>query len=292
MYPKLHLGSLAISAFSLTLLTAFVVAGWLGAKQMQFLRLDASVAWRMLPWVAVSGVIGSRLYPVIEHLPAVFRGQFSLLNPGEVFYGGLVAGAVAATWRFRKFGLPLHWLFDYQIATVAFAHAIGRIGCFLVGDDYGLPTDSWVGMRFPNGSPPTTAGNLRAVGAYLSSSVSDATVVAVYPVQLFEAGAVFVFALVCWYASRRPHKPWSIFARYCFLYGCWRSVAEIFRAKADRIATGPLAGITIAQIISVALITVGLALWLRSRGSTVESSPPPLPPENARSATRQSALAS
>src|SRR4029453_1539242 len=51
--------------------------------------------------------------------------------------------------------------------ALAFGHLIGRIGCFLVGDDYGKPSDLPWAVAFPQGLPPTT--------------------VPVHPTQLYEA---------------------------------------------------------------------------------------------------------
>ena len=47
--------------------------------------------------------------------------------------------------------------------ALAVAYAVGRLGCFLVGDDYGIYTDSWVGIAFPEGSPPSTASQMAAM---------------------------------------------------------------------------------------------------------------------------------
>lgn len=40
--------------------------------------------------------------------------------------------------------------------ALAIAHAIGRVGCFLFGDDYGVPSDLPWAEAFPKGLPPTT----------------------------------------------------------------------------------------------------------------------------------------
>lgn len=57
--------------------------------------------------------------------------------------------------------------------ALALAHAIGRVGCFLVGDDYGIPSDVPWAVAFPEGLPPTS---LR-----------------VHPTQLYETAALLPF---------------------------------------------------------------------------------------------------
>jgi phosphatidylglycerol:prolipoprotein diacylglycerol transferase len=132
-----------------------------------------------------------------------------------------------------------------------------------VGDDYGRPTDSWIGIAFPQGSPPTTAGNLRAdFGAHIPAGVPDSTVLKVIPTQPFETAASLVIFWLLWRWRKKPQRAGRLFAAYLVLMGAERFVIEIFRAKDDRFI-GPL---TTAQIIAMALIALGAILWLRLRG--------------------------
>ena len=52
--------------------------------------------------------------------------------------------------------LPLMQVLSAAAPAMTLGHAVGRIGCFLVGDDYGRPTSLPWGMAFPEGLPPTT----------------------------------------------------------------------------------------------------------------------------------------
>lgn len=262
MYPLISIGSLQLSSFSVMMALAFLTAALLGVRQAQFLKVDSGIVWTLLPWAAVSGLVGAQLYSIV--LSVLVRSTtvpWALSNRGQVFYGGLIAGTLVTAWRFRRTGLPLHLLFDYGAPCVAIAHAIGRIGCFLVGDDYGYPTSVPWAVAFPNGAPPSTAGYLRSMGAEIALDVPAAAVMSVHPVQLYEALVLIVLGVLLWRASRRPHKAFSVFMLYALAYGAWRFVVEFWRPKNDHL----LVGLTSAQLISLGLMALGTGLFIRMR---------------------------
>lgn len=263
MYPQITIGSVQISSFSLMLVVAFLAAALLGVRQARFLNVDPMLVWKLLPWAAVAGVVGAQLYSTIISVVKGADVLAALANPGQVFYGGLIAGTAVTAWRFRRTGLPPAWLFDYGAACVAIAHAIGRIGCFLVGDDYGTPTALPWGVAFPQGAPPSTAGYLRSMGAHVNADVPAATVLAVHPVQLYEAAVLTVLGAWLWRASRRPHQPYAVLAVYAMVYGSWRFLVEFWRPKNDHL----LGILTSAQCISIGLVLIGLFLFAKHRAS-------------------------
>lgn len=131
-----------------------------------------------------------------------------------------------------------------------------------MGDDYGKPTDHWIGVAFPNGSPPTTAGALREnFYVDIPASVPDSTLLAVYPTQLFETSMALLIFLYLWSRRDRPHQTGWLFGIWMILAGVERFAIEFLRAKDDRFF-GPL---TTAQLISLALMGLGLYVVLRRR---------------------------
>ena len=48
--------------------------------------------------------------------------------------------------------------FDVGGPCVAAAYAVGRTGCWAVGDDYGKPWNGFLAVTFPNGAPPEHRG--------------------------------------------------------------------------------------------------------------------------------------
>jgi phosphatidylglycerol---prolipoprotein diacylglyceryl transferase len=269
MLPTLVLGSFAIPTFPLLLLLAFAVGSSLGAAQARHVGYEPEHVWRMLPWAAAAGVLGAKLYYLIAFGGGA--GVGALLDGGMVWYGGAVTGTAAAAWRIRRtLGAPLHHLFDYGAPCLAAGHAVGRIGCFLVGDDWGVPTDLPWGVAFPGGAPPSTAASLRAFGVDVPAGVPDAQVFAVHPTQLYEAAGLALLAWLLWRASRRPFAPWALFAGYLVGYGVLRFAVELLRAKDDRLSVG----LTVAQLISVCVVASGVAVLLRRRHAAPALSTP------------------
>lgn len=264
MYPSLTIGPLQLSSFSIMVLLAFLVGALMGVQQARFLKVDPGIVWGLLPWAAVAGLAGAQLYSVaITLLRDASNISTALVNRGQVFYGGLIVGTLVTAWRFRRTGLPLAWLFDYGASCVAIAHAIGRIGCFLVGDDYGFPTSAPWAVAFPNGAPPSTAGYLRSMGADVAANISSSTVLSVHPVQLYEAIVLAALGVLLWRASRGAHRPFAVFAAYVLTYGAWRFVIEFWRPKNDH-----LVGIlTSAQLISLGLVSLGAVILFRGRAA-------------------------
>jgi phosphatidylglycerol:prolipoprotein diacylglycerol transferase len=155
--------------------------------------------------------------------------------------------------------MPVAMAFDAAAPALMLAYAVGRMGCFLVGDDYGLPTDGWYGMAFPQGAPPSTAGYLRSVGGEIPASIPDSAIVTVHPTQLYEVGAALLLFAVLWRVAKKRLRPGQLFGLYLGLYGIERFLIEIVRAKSDRV----LIGLTTSQVASILLLGIATYLWVR-----------------------------
>lgn len=246
MYPTLfRIGSFELSSFGAALAIAFLVAGWLAARNFPRVGLPPDAAWRLLTWAMLGGVLGSKLWYVVEAIsrdPALREQLFVVGGPllsrgGITWYGGLVGGAIAVLAVARSARLSLPLVMEGTAASLAIGQAIGRVGCFLVGDDWGLPTDRPWGIAFPNGVEPTE--------------------VPVHPTQLYES--VWLFALCAWLWRRQGRSP-SVFAEYLLCAGIGRLWIESFRHNPALL--GPFSN---AQLTALASIGVGAVLWLRGR---------------------------
>lgn len=258
MWPTLvRIGDFEITTFGLMMFLAFVVGGWVLTRQFRRYGLPEDEATNVLLAAALGGIIGGKIYY------AILYGDLRLLfaRAGLVWYGGLLGGALAVTLLIRMKKLPFFRVADAVAPGLAIGYSLGRVGCFLVGDDYGRPTDSFVGIAFPKGAPPTTAGSLRDFGVRIDPLIPDTTLLRVHPTQLYEAGAALLMFLILLSASKRPHVAGRVFGLFLILLGIERFVVEIVRAKDDRFF-GPF---TMAQLISVVLVGVGM--WLASRRS-------------------------
>jgi phosphatidylglycerol:prolipoprotein diacylglycerol transferase len=263
MYPILfEFKGIEFTSFGLMLGLAFLAAGWVASLEFHRKGYDKDVAWTLLMGALVGGIVGAKLYYAFLNWPLLVRYPIQTLfsRAGLVWYGGMLGGSLGVAYVLRREKLPFWDVADVAAVSVPIAYAIGRIGCFLVGDDYGRPTDSWIGMAFPKGSPPSTAGNLRRVfGVDIPESVPDWEVLRVFPTQLFEVLiSLLIFGLL-WRLRDHSHRAGWLFVLYLMLAGIERLFVEFFRAKDDRF----IGGLTLAQLISIALVLVG-ALGVRA----------------------------
>ena len=255
-----HIGPLSISPFGVMLVAAFVAAyaqlRW-GLRQLK--AGDAEDASAVVLAAGIGGVAGAKIYY------AILYRDWSLLFErfGLVWYGGFVLGALAVIWVARRRNLAGWSVVDAAVPGLALGYGIGRIGCFLVGDDFGMPTRLPWGVAFPRGLPgPTTAGLMRQeYGASVPWEIPDEQLIAVHPTQLYETfAAVLIWALGV-RMLKRGASPGSTTLIVLSLLALERFLVEFLRAKDDRF----LGVFTVAQFISLAVVVLLMTLFLLSR---------------------------
>jgi phosphatidylglycerol:prolipoprotein diacylglycerol transferase len=245
MYPTLvRIGDFELTTFGALVAIAALVALWIFHRELTRGSLPESGTDAALLGV-LGGLAGAKLIWAIE-----FRHDAPFLSllfsrGGLSWFGGFLGGVGVGLWALRRRNIPIVPALSAAAPALAIGHAIGRIGCFLVGDDYGRPTNLPWGVAFPKGLPPTT--------------------VPVHPTQLYEAAglAVIAWLLIRW--RRRGVADAAVFARYLVLAGSLRFVIEFVRVNAH--VAGPL---TLAQLFSMAIITAGLLVnygadWRKER---------------------------
>jgi phosphatidylglycerol---prolipoprotein diacylglyceryl transferase len=258
MLPVLfRIGSFTVTSFGVMIALSFVVGGWVLARELKSRGQDPEHAWDLCGYAAIFGILGAKIYYLFLHWPetAANPGHAILSRSGLVWYGGFILAALAVLFRLHRLKLPIPTFADACAPTLAAGYAIGRLGCFLVGDDYGSPTNLPWGIAFPNGAPPSTAGNLRAFGEQIPASVPDGTVMAVHPTQLYETAMSLAILFILWKLRPKVATPGALFCIWLALAGIERFVVEIFRAKDDRL----LGAFSVAQLISVLILIVGVA---------------------------------
>ncbi|MGK7311410.1 MAG: prolipoprotein diacylglyceryl transferase [Candidatus Longimicrobiales bacterium M2_2A_002] len=266
-------GHLTITTYGVILAIAVLVAGQLFARGMKRTGQTADDAWSVVTWALIGGIIGAKLYYVIlnQDPGALFS------RVGLVWYGGLIGGAIAVAWPIRRRGLPILRTLDALAPAAALGHAIGHVGCFFSGDSYGLPSDLPWAVAFPNGMPPSTAGNLRAqFGVDIPAGIPDSALLTVHPTMLYSTIILSILAFGLWWGLKRQGPAGLVFGAYLVLAGIERFSVEFLRAKDDRF----LAGFTTAQAIAVILILIGATL-VTTRLQGKRRSSPDTPPDGA-----------
>ena len=267
MYPVLfRIGSFELTSFGVLMALAFLSGGWILAQELKRRGDDPDIAWDIVWYAAIGGILGAKLYYMILNWGETAANPVAALTSraGLVWYGGFIGATLLTWWRLASRKLPILGMGDAIAPALAFGYIVGRLGCFMVGDDYGRPTDQPWGIAFPNGAPPSTAGNLREFGVNLPASIADSTVLRVHPTQLYEMAMMGIVFALLWAWRKKGWPAGVLWFAYVALAGVERFIVEIFRAKDDRF----LGVFTIAQLISVGLVIVGVgaALYLKRRG--------------------------
>jgi phosphatidylglycerol---prolipoprotein diacylglyceryl transferase len=263
-YPfQFNLGPLQFTGFGIAVVVAFVVGQIVSQEQMVRLGLDPTPIGDIVVAAVVGGLLGAKLYFVIVlgNWDALFaRGGF-------VFWGGLIGGVIAVILVGKRKKIPLWTLSDVVAPALAAAYAIGRTGCWAVGDDYGRPFDGDWAVKFPEGAPASTVGVMESqFGVHFPVGTDPAMVVSVHPTELYEVAMGLIMFAILWRMRRHRHAPGWLFGVYCVLAGIERFVVEFYRAKDDHLGIG----ITQAQLIGIAAVVIGAVLiWMRRERSSV-----------------------
>ncbi|MEO6066645.1 MAG: prolipoprotein diacylglyceryl transferase [Gemmatimonadota bacterium] len=268
VYPFiLHLGPLEITGYGLMMMVGFLTGSWLIQLELRRRGLREEYASDVTLAAVVGGIVGAKLWYV-----ALTQDPGALFSRGGlVWYGGFLGGALAVWLNGLRLKVPTTLTAHLAAPALAAAYALGRVGCFLVNDDYGRPTTLPWGMKFPQGMPPSTVGHLRAqFGIDLPADMDPATVLAVHPTQLYEAALMLGAFFVLWAWRGRAKGTGWLFGLYLVLAGAERFIIEVFRAKDDRFL-GPF---TIAQVVSVLLVVIGMTVMARrANASAVDPGP-------------------
>jgi phosphatidylglycerol:prolipoprotein diacylglycerol transferase len=270
---KLHLGPLEITGYGIMMVVAFIAGGWLIALELRRRGLRDEYSQDIVVAAVIGGIIGAKLWYV-----ALTGDPGAILSRGGlVWYGGFIGGALgvmANGWRLR---VPLRWTMQITAPALAAAYALGRVGCFLVNDDYGGPTTLPWGVKFPDGLPPSTVANLQAFHVRVPPGLPPSTVLAVHPTQIYETAIMLVAFAILWRLRRNGRPVGWLFGLYLVFAGVERFFVEILRAKDDRLL-GPF---TIAQLTSALLVVIGAALLARWSSGADEPPGPYLEAANA-----------
>jgi phosphatidylglycerol:prolipoprotein diacylglycerol transferase len=257
-------GPLAITGFGLAVLGGFVIAQIVAQHEMRRRGHNPEAIGDLIFAAVIGSLIGAKLYFVI--LTGDIDTLFS--RGGFVFWGGLIGGIIAVSALVMRRKLGFWRIADIAGLSIMPAYAVGRTGCWAVGDDYGRPWDGPLAVRFPEGAPPSTARNMEEMfGIPVPDNVSPDTVLAVHPTQLYEVAMAFLLFLVLWRWRDHKHAEGWLFGMYCVLAGVERFVVEFFRAKDDRF----FGVLTMAQIIALVFSAGGVAVMSARRRVTGEA---------------------
>ncbi|HMJ03226.1 MAG TPA: prolipoprotein diacylglyceryl transferase [Conexibacter sp.] len=240
MLKSIDVGGVELQTFGIFFALNFLCWAAIVARRLREIGRPIDWAYEILFASLIGGLIGARLYFVVQNYDDVKGDLLGNLfsGAGLVWYGGLIGGVIAVLlWAWWRDFLRLA-LLDMAAPALALGYAIGRIGCQVSGDgDYGKASDLPWAMGYPDGAVPTAPG------------------VEVQPTPIYEALSMGLFALVLW-RLRDALVPGALFGVYLVGAGLERFLVEFARRN-----EAVLAGLTAPQLESLGLL-VGGAVWL------------------------------
>lgn len=241
MHPVFfRIGSFEISSFGVMVALGALLGLLLVRRELARRGIDVVAGTEAATAGIFGGLLGAKLLYVVEHAgEGVLDSLFS--RGGLSWFGGLVGGIGAGLLMIRRASLPLIGVLAAASPGLALGQAVGRIGCVLVGDDYGRPTDLPWGIAFPEGLPPT--------------------VEKVHPTQVYEALVLFplTYVLVVWRRHGVPDQ--VVLGRYLVIAGLVRFAIEFIRINPPVV----LGALTVAQAVAGVLVVLGVMLLVRAR---------------------------
>ncbi len=269
--------SIPVYGYGFMLLVGFLLAGWMASRRAQHEGLAAEVIWDLATWLFFSGIVGARLFYLIQFRKRVFADKqrldeyvltaVNLPDGGLVLYGGVLFGIVAYLIFCHRQKISPLLMADVAIPSFFIALACGRFGCFLNGCCYGDPCELPWAITFPQGSVPFIGLVNRGF-----SDPDAVTSMPLHPTQLYSSINAMVLGFLT--ASYFKHRNYdgAVITLALISYPITRFVIEILRS--DGIGQWGT-GLTISQLVSLAVLVFGIGLgywcWLKQplRNSSV-----------------------
>jgi phosphatidylglycerol:prolipoprotein diacylglycerol transferase len=255
-----HLGPLAIRWYGLMYVVAIVVA-FLGIQG--YLRrkgIGEDVAYRILWWAIVAGLIGGRLYFVVQQPDLV---QDYLLQPwrilatwegGMAFYGAIFLTVPVLFWRARAEGINPLVALDAGVLFASIGQIFGRLGNLINGDIIGYPS------TLPWSTVYVNPSSFACMQGLCNKPVQ--------PAAAYEMLCNFALLAIIYTLSRRLRRPGVLLLTYLYGYAITQFVVFFWRANVVVSFLGLDWGLKQAQWTSLVLFIVLLPLTvlvLRSR---------------------------
>jgi phosphatidylglycerol:prolipoprotein diacylglycerol transferase len=242
----IQIGELAVPAYGIMLVVSFLVAILFVRRAAKRFNIPPVVIENLAFYVMLGVIIGGRLLYVMFHWHQYEHDLFGILRiweGGMMFYGGLLGGLVGGLLYLKKENIPVLTISDVIAPAIALGEFFTRIGCFLNGCCFGTPSSLPWAVKFPE---ECVAGG---------SAVADFTL---HPTQIYASLFGLALFFFLWQRLYKKHQTGEVFALYLIFSGIFRFSIDFIRYYEDS------SNFLINQIIAVALVIIGFAIFVRS----------------------------
>ena len=248
MHPVLfELGGVKVYSYGLMIaLGAIAGVAYMAIRGKKEVGLSFDQANSLFLFIFIAAFIGGKVFLYYDDPSLYLHAPGKLLKGrGFVFYGSFLFAIPTMFWFFKRHKLNPYKMLDVMAITTCLVHMFGRVGCFLAGCCYGVPTDSFFGVSFTD---PACYANPKNVP--------------LHPTQLYEAGYIFLVMICLLIIRNRRQFYGQLFLLYLMAYAVGRSILEIFRGDDER---GYIVKdiISHSQLIAFAVILVTVFVYRR-----------------------------
>lgn len=244
-YPTIEIGPVNLHTFGLTVAIGMMLGIWAAARYLERRGISRDEVYKLGFKLILWGVVGARLAWCLTHWDELSSPLevFAIWEGGLTFTGGFLLAVIVALPTFRRWTSEQRWNAVDGIALgLALGVGIGRIGCYLVGEHLGGPTNFFLASKYLGGE--TREGPL-VVGQVIHNTSS------------YEFLHLMALSLVLWLLLSRSQRlvPGTAMGIFCVWYGVARFGTDFLRAYDETVN-----GLTAAQYLSVVLLGVGI--WI------------------------------
>jgi len=250
-FPKIDLGPFSIRTFGLMVALGVMLGAWIASRVGERWGVPADDTISLATKLVIAGVIGARITWVLTHLDQIDSplDVVAVWKGGLQFSGGFILAVIVGLPTFRKWSRLTRWrMLDGLALGLTVGLAVGRMGCYSVGEHLGKATTSFfLAVRYDGG---VTREGPPEIGQVIHNTA------------LYEMLHLVVLAGLLWWVLRKRPVPGSLIGIFCVWYGVARFGTDFLRGYDDT-----KLGLTGAQWMCVALVPAGLFILLRVRRS-------------------------
>ena len=193
------------------------------------------------------GIAGGRFLWVIGNWPLSFYEIIEIWEGGFAVLGAIIAIMAVLPFYLHKIKVPIFALLDLASIYAPLLQAISRLGCFLAGCCYGIPTNSKWGVVYTH---PDVAVPL------------ELKYIPIHPTQLYSSFILFIIFLLMYYFFRKHRtKPGQLIAIYLALSATERFVVDFWRADQEFLDAKYLQFFSLHQWVSLLIFTCAILLF-------------------------------